>query len=109
MKFLKPILFLLLAVALVPLEIAAQGNQNQPATGTLTLEQTIAYALENQPAVQQAKIDQQIADREIKAALADWFPQISANGNLQHYLKMPVTIFPDENGVLVPRTIGTAN
>ncbi len=102
-------IFFLLTGAFIPLKLAAQGNQNQPATGALTLEQCVAYALQNRPSVQQAHIDEQITEREIKARLADWYPQISANGNVQHYLKMPVTIFPNENGVLVPRTIGTAN
>jgi outer membrane protein len=109
MKFLTYLFFLLFAAAFVPLPSAAQGNPATPETGGLTLEQCIAYALQNKPSVKQAYIDEQIAERGIKAALADWYPQIFAAGNLQHYLKMPVTIFPNEAGVLVPRNIGTAN
>ncbi|HSI91262.1 MAG TPA: TolC family protein [Adhaeribacter sp.] len=107
MKLLIRILFLLLPGSFGPLQLAAQ--ENPPAAGALTLEQCIAYALQNRPSVQQAFIDEQIAEREIRASLADWLPQVHATGNLQHYLKMPVVIFPNEAGVLVPRTIGTVN
>src|SRR5205085_6359351 len=100
--------FLLLTVVFVPLKLAAQ-DQRATTSGGLTLEDCIAYALKNQPAVQQARIDEEITEREIKAELAGWLPQIGATANVQHYLKMPVTIFPNEAGVLVPRQIGTVN
>ncbi|MFC5271101.1 TolC family protein [Adhaeribacter terreus] len=110
MRLLIRIFSLLISVAFLPLELAAQGNQNQTVSAdSLTLEQCIAYALQNKPSVQQAYIDEQIADREIKAALAGWLPQLGLDANVQHYLKMPVTIFPNEAGVLVPRQIGTIN
>ena len=108
MKFLKRIFYLLLTGLLVPLVLAAQANQQVP-EGALTLDQCIAYALKNKPSVQQANIDKQITEREIKAALADWLPQLGVAANVQHYIKMPVTIFPNEAGILVPRQIGTVN
>jgi outer membrane protein len=80
-----------------------------PAAGPLTLDQCIAYALANRPAVQQSALDEEIGEREIRANLAGWLPQLSANYNVQHYLKMPVTLFPNDDGQLTPRTIGTAN
>ena len=100
--------FLLLSGVLAAPELVAQGNQPAPA-GALTLEQCLELALKNRPAVQQARLDEEISEREIRANLADWYPQIGLNGNLQHYLKMPVTLFPDENGVPRPRTIGARN
>jgi outer membrane protein len=80
-----------------------------PPAGALTLDQCIAYALANRPAVRQAGLDEEIGEKEIRASLAGWLPQVSANYNLQHYLKMPVTLFPNDDGQLSPRTIGTAN
>jgi outer membrane protein TolC len=107
MRLLIRIFFLLFFGAFVPLNLVAQENKTQ--AGTMTLEQCVAYALKNRPAVQQAYIDEEITERDIKVALSDWFPQLNVNGNVQHYLKMPVTIFPNEAGLLVPRQIGTAN
>jgi outer membrane protein len=44
---------------------------------TATLENVVQYALEHQPTVQQALIDQEIANQIIKGKLADWYPQIN--------------------------------
>jgi outer membrane protein len=86
----------------------AQGAAD-PGAGPLTLEQCIDFALSNRPAVRQSALDEEIGEREIRASLAGWLPQLSAQYNLQHYLKMPVTLFPNDEGQLTPRTIGTAN
>lgn len=109
MKFLHYLLSLLLLGALVPLEMRAQGNQPSPPAGKMTLDQLLEFALQNRPAVQQARLDEEIGEREIKANLAAWYPQIGLAGNVQHYLKMPVTLFPNEQGVPTPRTIGAQN
>lgn len=99
-----------LAVGLLwsPEETAAQVRTDSVAGG-LTLEQCLAFALENRPAVQQAQLDERIGEREIRASLAGWLPQLGAQYNLQHYLKMPITLFPNDAGVPTPRTIGVAN
>ncbi|MBO0932271.1 TolC family protein [Fibrella aquatilis] len=59
------------------------------------LADCIQYALGNQPVVRQSAIDQEIADRNIRAALAGWLPQLNAGYNLIHFLKLPVTLIPD--------------
>jgi len=92
-----------------PFILAAQVRTANLPSGGLTLEQCIAFALKNQPAVQQAQIDEEIGEREINIGLAGWMPQINAQYNFQHYLKMPVTFFPNDAGVPTPRTIGVAN
>jgi len=71
----------------------AQTNQALP--DSLTLEECVQYALKNQPYVQQAGLDQEIAERDIKIGLSGWYPQISATGNYQHYLRLPVIILPN--------------
>jgi outer membrane protein len=93
---------------LSPLVISAQVRTDSVAGG-LTLEQCLAFALQNRPAVQQAQLDEKIGEREVRASLAGWLPQLNAQYNLQHYLKMPITLFPNDAGVLTPRTIGVAN
>ncbi|WP_207515406.1 TolC family protein [Longitalea luteola] len=60
-----------------------------------TLQQCIRYGLEHQPAIRASIIDEEITETTIKNKLADWYPQLNLSANLQHYLKMPVSIFPD--------------
>ena len=74
------------------------------------LPDCIQYALEHRPLVRQSLIDQEIADRTVRSALSAWYPQVGAGYNLLHYLKQPVTIFPDPaTGERRPVTIGTKN
>jgi outer membrane protein TolC len=62
-----------------------------------TLQNCIRYGLEHQPAIRESMIDEEITETTIKNKLADWYPQLNISANLQHYLKMPVSIFPDLN------------
>ncbi|MCF1716739.1 TolC family protein [Flavihumibacter sp. RY-1] len=48
------------------------------------LEQAIAFSLKNQPLVQQSEIDEKITAANIRNRLADWYPQVNFNYNLQH-------------------------
>lgn len=91
-----------------PVALLAQVKTN-PAAGALTLEQCLAFALKNQPAVQQARLDEAIGESDIRLNLAGWYPQLGVQYNFQHYLKMPVVFFPNDAGVPTPRTIGVAN
>jgi hypothetical protein len=65
------------------------------------------------PVIKQFEIDQQIAERTIRSALASWLPQISGNYNLQRYLKLPVSLFPNFSNPTsperIPVTTGVAN
>lgn len=109
MKRIKRLLSLLVWGCLAtPAGIYAQIRADS-LDGGLTLEQCIGFALKNKPAVQQALLDEEIGEREIRASLAGWLPQLGAQYNLQHFLKMPVTLFPNDAGVPTPRTIGVAN
>ena len=60
-----------------------------------TLQNCIRYGLEHQPVIRESMIDEEITETTIKNKLADWYPQLNLAANLQHYLKMPVSIFPD--------------
>ncbi len=53
------------------------------------LEACVQYALSHQPALQQSLLDQQIVNTEIKARLADWYPQVNLDYAIQHYFKTP--------------------
>ncbi len=62
-------------------------------TGGASLQQCIQYAIAHQPLVQQALIDQRIVETTIKSKLADWYPQVSLNANLQDNFQLPSTEF----------------
>jgi outer membrane protein TolC len=74
-----------------------------------TLENCIRYGLSHQPVIKAVQIDEEIAETTIKSKLADWYPQLNLGANLQHYLKMPVSFFPDSSGAKRPVQIGVRN
>ncbi|GAB3937970.1 TolC family protein [Larkinella terrae] len=78
-----------------------------------TLQSCVQYALQHQPVIKQAEIDQQIAERTIRSTLSSWLPQISGAYNLQRYLKLPVSLFPNFSNPTSPErvavTTGVAN
>ena len=58
-----------------------------------TLNDCVQYALKHQPSLQQSLLNEQIVNQEIKSKIADWFPQITLNFDVQHYYKQPTSIF----------------
>ncbi len=58
-----------------------------------TLEHVIEYAIKHQPLIQQSLIDEGITASTIKSKLADWYPQVNFNYNLQHNFKLQTTVF----------------
>ncbi|MFD1139995.1 TolC family protein [Larkinella insperata] len=78
-----------------------------------TLESCIQYALQHQPVIKQSELDQLIAERTIRSALSNWLPQISGAYNIQHYLKLPISLLPNfsnpSSPERVPVTTGLAN
>src|SRR6478735_11340515 len=57
-----------------------------------SLEQCVQYALQHQPDVNKALMDERIVNAEVKSRLADWYPQLGFDYTLQHYFKIPVSI-----------------
>jgi len=89
--------------ALLPVHVSAQvKNDSLPVA--VSLPQCINFALKNQPASKQAIIDEEINEKNIGIALADWLPQINATGSAQHYFQLPQQPF---NGGFI--TSGVAN
>ncbi len=58
-----------------------------------TLEACVQYALTHQPAIQQSLLDEAITEKQIQARLADWYPQVNFNYNLQHNFELPAAFF----------------
>jgi len=61
----------------------------------LSLREAQSYAMENNREIRSAKIDVDLADKQVKETLAIGLPQINASGSFQHYLDIPVTVLPD--------------
>ncbi len=83
--------------------VHAQTDSSVTLPSSVTLEECIQYALNHQVGIRQAQLDEQITDRAIKSRLADWYPQVGFNYNVQHYLQLPVLLFPDLNNPTGPR------
>ncbi len=90
MKKLRLLLIINLTLILPIVAFAQVATDTIP--NVITLKQSILFALRNQPAVKQASIDQQINERDIHIALADWLPQLNSSGVYEHYFKgSPIT------------------
>jgi outer membrane protein TolC len=63
-----------------------------PTLDKATLDNVIQYALKHQPLIQQSVIDQRVVENTIKSKLADWYPQINFNYNLQHNFAVQTNI-----------------
>ncbi len=85
-------------IIIFPQILAAQQNDTGTIFQNATIENCIQYALQHNPDLQNAKINEDITEANIKTRLADWYPQINFNYSLQHNFKLPTTIF---NGAIV--------
>lgn len=86
---------LLLGFLSIMFPLKAQVNADTVA-GEFSLAYCVDYALSHKPAVKQALIDEAIGEREIKASLSAWLPQISARYNASHNFKLQTTAFGDQ-------------
>lgn len=69
-----------------------------------TVEDCIRYALAHQPVLKQSQLDEEITERSIKSKLADWYPQVNLDYNIQHYMELPTSFFQNQ-----PTKIGVTN
>ena len=87
--------------------ISPQVFAQQPADSLLTsatLQECIRCAVAHQPVIRQSLLDEAITDRTVKSKLADWYPQINLDYNIQHYMELPTSIFGGN-----PTKVGVAN
>jgi outer membrane protein TolC len=86
-------------ILLYPVMASAQAGSGLQ---TMDLEQCIAYAMGNEFNIKQARLDEEIGERQIKASLSAWLPQISAQYNLAHSFKLQTAAF-GENLITIGR------
>ena len=90
MRIKKTLLTIIVFIAWIVSE-AQVSNDSLIQSGTL--ENIIAYTLRHQPQVQKSLLDEQITRSQINSRLADWYPQVDFNYNLQHNFQLPSTVF----------------
>jgi outer membrane protein len=97
MKKIHSIVFIILGCSSSFFSANAQSASPQKATDPLppelTLELVVQYALKHYPLVQQALIDEQITDRQIKSKLSEWYPQVNLNANYQNNMQLQAIDF----------------
>jgi len=90
----------------------ASAQKAQPDTlANATLQACVQFALKHYPLVQQALLDEQITDRQIKSKLADWYPQVNLNANYQNNFQLPAILFGGQivrSGAYNQSTVGVA-
>ena len=81
------------AVYLFPLFLHAQEKSGDSLLQQATLENAVQYAITHQPLIQQSLLDEEITETLIKSKLADWYPQVNFNYNLQHNFQLQTAVF----------------
>jgi outer membrane protein len=76
---------------LFPLIVSAQTSSDS-VLQSATLDNVVHYALDHQPSVQQAKIDEEITEKVIKGKLADWYPQLNFTYNYQRFIDLQTSV-----------------
>lgn len=71
----------------------AQRNDSLPAFQSADLQNCIQYALDHNPDIRNAKINQDVTETIIKSKLADWYPRVNFVYNLQHNFQLPTFNF----------------
>ncbi|MBT0810061.1 TolC family protein [Litoribacter ruber] len=69
----------------------------QQDTVSYSLEEIIDYSLQNQPVFRQMKLQEDIADAQVRSDMSGWFPQAGVFADYFRYFEQPVAIFPDFN------------
>lgn len=75
--------------------LLAQNTEGIQFTEAVTLEECIQYALQHNPALKNANLQEAYVEAALKSKLAEWYPQVGLSYNLQHNFKLPSTDFND--------------
>lgn len=84
---------LLLAIGLAVFRLSAQ---NPPQSYSFSLQQAIDYALQNQLTVQNAVLDEQLAQKKVKEVLGIGLPQVSGSFDVKDFIELPTSLIPAE-------------
>jgi outer membrane protein TolC len=98
------IVLLLITVATIFTSSLLAQQRNDSSLQQATLLNCIRFAIANNPDIQNAKLNEENTETDINIRLADWYPQVNFNYNLQHNFQLPTANF---NGNLI--STGTKN
>lgn len=84
-------------ILLTPVIAVAQAGSKDSLLTEVTLQKAIEYAIEKQPLIQQSLVDEQILESTIRSRLADWYPQLGFNYNLQHSFIVQTAVIGGNN------------
>ena len=93
MKLLLHKKFITWLFLIFPNLILAQSNKKDSILESPTLHNCIEYAIDHNPDIQNAKINEDITETIIKSKLADWYPQLNFTYNLQRNFQLPTFNF----------------
>lgn len=96
MNFMRKLFSLLL---LLPASVSFAQQTTDTSGAGFDLTQCIQYAYSNSPLIKKSVLDQEITDHAIKSRLADWYPQVRFDYNLQHAFQLPIS---NINGTAIP-------
>lgn len=83
----------LLLIVIIPSLLHAQPSAHDSLLQRATLENVILYAIQHNPEIKNASLNEEITETIIKSKLADWYPQLKFNYNLQHNFQLPTANF----------------
>jgi outer membrane protein len=93
MKKLFYVVFISSGFSFFSFRAVAQQKEADTLLQHATLDACVQYALKHYPLVQQALLDEQITEHQIKSKLADWYPQLNLNANYFNYFQIPSVYF----------------
>ncbi|MCS7073895.1 MAG: TolC family protein, partial [Bacteroidia bacterium] len=86
--------------------VLARYGKAQTEAKPMTVQECVKYALSNKPSVQNAIIEEQIAQRKIKEILGIAMPQVNGSIQFRHFAQLPVSVIPDFISPLLGRPPG---
>lgn len=81
------------AILLLPGFLWGQQRGNDSVLQNATLENVVRYAIQRNPQLKNASLDEEITEALIRSKLADWYPQVNFNYTFQHNFQLPVANF----------------
>jgi hypothetical protein len=88
----RKINLLLACILIIPLITRAQNGSS----ASMSLQQCIDYALQNEPKMQNALYDEQIAKYKVKEVTAMGLPQLNGSIDVKDFIELPTSLIPAE-------------
>ncbi len=79
-------------ILLIGISCLAAQQVSDSVLQSTTLQNCIQYAVNRQPLIQQAQVDEEIAETTIKSKLSEWFPQVNLIYTFQHNFEVQTNI-----------------